>query len=110
MGVVASQITSLTIVYSAVYSDADQRKHPFDDVIMNNWSYYIRRPRLWLVSISLILPCESADIILPWIPMVFFLNIQSMGYPSEMRIQFEKLHDLKDDSDKVIYNPLYDQT
>ena len=65
MGVVASQITSLTIVYSAVYSGADQRKHqssaslafvrgihrrpvnsqhkwpvtrkmfPFDDVIMN---------------------------------------------------------------------------
>ena len=65
MGGVASQITSLTIVYSSVYSDADQRKHqssaslafvreihwglvnsqhkwpvmqkmfPFDDVIMN---------------------------------------------------------------------------
>ena len=27
MGAVASQITSLTIVYSIVYSDADQRKH-----------------------------------------------------------------------------------
>ena len=27
MGTIASQITSLTIVYSAVYSDADQRKH-----------------------------------------------------------------------------------
>ena len=27
MGPVASQITSLTIVYSTVYSDADQRKH-----------------------------------------------------------------------------------
>ena len=27
MGTMASQITSLTIVYSAVYSDADQRKH-----------------------------------------------------------------------------------
>ena len=26
MGAVASQITSLTIVYSTVYSDADQRK------------------------------------------------------------------------------------
>ena len=26
-GVIASQITSLTIVYSTVYSDADQRKH-----------------------------------------------------------------------------------
>ena len=27
MGSMASQITSLTIVYSTVYSDADQRKH-----------------------------------------------------------------------------------
>ena len=27
MGAIASQITSLTIVYSVVYSDADQRKH-----------------------------------------------------------------------------------
>ena len=46
MGTIASQITSLTIVYSTFYSDADQRKHlrhwpvtrkmfPFDDVIMN---------------------------------------------------------------------------
>ena len=51
MGAIASQITSLTIVYSTVYSDADQRKHqssaslafvrgihcnvPFDDVIMS---------------------------------------------------------------------------
>ena len=67
MGAIASQITSLTIVYSTVYSDADQRKHqssaslafvrgihrgpvnsqhkwpvtrkmfPFDDVIMKWW-------------------------------------------------------------------------
>ena len=55
MGAIASQITSLTIVYSTVYSDADQRKHrssapdeftaqmasnaenvPFDDVMINN--------------------------------------------------------------------------
>ena len=27
MGAIASQITSLTIVYSIVYSDSDQRKH-----------------------------------------------------------------------------------
>ena len=27
MGTIASQITSLTIVYSTVYSDEDQRKH-----------------------------------------------------------------------------------
>ena len=72
MGVVASQITSLTIVYSTAYSDADQRKHqssaslafvrgiqrwpvnsshkwpvtpvmfPFDDVIMNKEQWYIQ--------------------------------------------------------------------
>ena len=28
MGAMASQVTSLTIVYSTVYSDADQRIHP----------------------------------------------------------------------------------
>ena len=27
MGMIASQITSLTIVYTTIYSDADQRKH-----------------------------------------------------------------------------------
>ena len=57
MGAIASQITSLTIVYSIVYLDADQRKHqssaslafvrgthrgrgkmfPFDDVILSIW-------------------------------------------------------------------------
>ena len=63
MGAIAYQITSLTIVYSTFYWDADQRKHqssaslafvwgihrdphkwpvtrkmfPFDDVIMGNW-------------------------------------------------------------------------
>ena len=71
MGTKASQITSLTIVYSTVYSDADQRKHqssaslafvwginrsplnsphewpvtrkmfPFDDVIMVNAGLYV---------------------------------------------------------------------
>ena len=70
MGAIASQITSLTIVYSIVYSDADQRKHqsstslafvrgihlgplnsphkwpvtrkmfPFDDVIMYQFHLY----------------------------------------------------------------------
>ena len=71
MSTIASQMTSLTIVYSTVYSDADQRKHqssaslafvrgihrgpvnsphkwpvtrkmfPFDDVIMNVWAISI---------------------------------------------------------------------
>ena len=60
MGATASQITSLTIVYSIVYSDEDQRKHqssaslaftrkmfPFDDVIM------IRQLTMQIVPISI---------------------------------------------------------
>ena len=65
MSAMASQITSLTIVYSTVYSGADERKHqssaslafgrgipctigpvprkmfPFDDVIMNLYEIYL---------------------------------------------------------------------
>ena len=67
MGAIASQITSLTIVYSTVYSDADQRKHqssaslafvreftgpvtrkmfPFDDVIMNRGAFNVDHFRI----------------------------------------------------------------
>ena len=78
MDAIASQITSLTIVYSTVYSDADQRKHqssaplafvrgfhqgpvnsphkwpvtrkmfPFDDVIMERGLVYY----IWLGKLS----------------------------------------------------------
>ena len=81
MGAIASQITSLAIVYSIVYSDADQRKHqssaslafvrgihrgpensphkwpvtrkmfPFDDVIMNQWNAMSSAKRLAIPSI-----------------------------------------------------------
>ena len=71
MGTIASQITSLTIVYSIVYSDADQRKHqnsaslafvpgshrpvtrimfPFDDVIM--WREHIHSINQHVVHIG----------------------------------------------------------
>ena len=79
MSAMASQITSLTIVYSTVYSGADQRKHqnsaslafarvihrgpvtsphkgpvtwkmfPFDDVIMNCWIAEIHSHTGWVV-------------------------------------------------------------
>ena len=75
IGMIASQITSLTIVYSTVYSDADQRKHqssaslayvrgihrrplnslhkwpvtrkmfPFDDVMM--WCFDFNTTSIW---------------------------------------------------------------
>ena len=84
MTTMASQITSLTVVYSIVYPDADQRKHlssaslafmwgihrgpvnsphklpvtlkmfPFDDVIMTARCYNVRPTMLWLVLVCLL--------------------------------------------------------
>ena len=81
-GAIASQITTLTIVYSAVYSGANQRKHQrsaslafvrgihrwpvnsphkwpvtrkmfsFDDVILHQPFLYIREGQLWWVRIG----------------------------------------------------------
>ena len=39
-GAIASQITSLTIVYSTVYSDADQRKHQSSASLAFVWGIY----------------------------------------------------------------------
>ena len=80
MGALASQITSLMIGYSTVYSDADQRKHqssaslafvrgihrrpvnsphkwpvnaenfPFDDVIMKSYTGTVHVERKWRVT------------------------------------------------------------
>ena len=39
MGAIASPITSLTIVYSTVYSDADQRKHQNSALLAFAWEF-----------------------------------------------------------------------
>ena len=39
MGAIASQITSLTIVHSTVYSDADQRKHQSSASLAFVWEF-----------------------------------------------------------------------
>ena len=53
MGVVASQITSLTIVYSTVYSDADQRKHQISASLAFVWGIHrgpVNSPHKWPVT------------------------------------------------------------
>ena len=47
MGAIASQITSLTIVYSIVYSDADQRKHQSSASLAFVWGNHRDR---WIPS------------------------------------------------------------
>ena len=53
MGTMASQITSLTIVHSTVYSDADQRKHQSSASLafvrgMHRWP--MNSPHKWPVT------------------------------------------------------------
>ena len=49
MGVIASQITSLTIVYSTIYSDADQRKHQSSASLAFVWGP-VNSPHKWPVT------------------------------------------------------------
>ena len=53
MGTKASQITSLTIVYSTVYSDADQRKHQSSASLAFVWGIHrwpVNSPHKWPVT------------------------------------------------------------
>ena len=109
MGAIASQITSLTIVYSIVYSDADQREHqssaslafvrrihrgqvnsphkwpvmrimfPFDDVIM--WI----KPDVWWMGTNRIIPLRtSTKSRMIWFKKII-LNLSSETLPSLWR-------------------------
>ena len=53
IGAIASQITSLTIVYSTVYSDADQRKHQSSASLAFVWGIHrrpVNSPHKWPVT------------------------------------------------------------
>ena len=53
MGAIASQITSLTIVYSIVYSDADERKHESSASLAFVWGIHrwpVNSPHKWPVT------------------------------------------------------------
>ena len=53
MGTIASQTTSLTIVYSTVYSEADQRKHQSSASLAFVWEIHwgpVNSPHKWPVT------------------------------------------------------------
>ena len=53
VGTIASQITSLTIVHSTVYSDADQRKHQSSASLAFVWEIHrgpVNSPHKWPVT------------------------------------------------------------
>ena len=66
MGATASQITSLTIVYSIVYSDADQRKHQSSASLAFVWGIHrgpVNSPHKWPVTRKMF-PFD--DVIMMW--------------------------------------------
>ena len=53
MGMIESRITSLTIVYSTIYSDADQRKHQSSASLAFVWGIHhgpVNSPHKWPVT------------------------------------------------------------
>ena len=56
MGAIASQITSLTIVYSTVFSDADQWKHQSSTSLAFVWGIHrgpVNSPHKWPVTLKM---------------------------------------------------------
>ena len=67
MGAMASQITNLTIVYSTVYSGADQRKHQSSASLAFVWGIHwgpVNSPHKWPVTRKMF-PFD--DVIMQWI-------------------------------------------
>ena len=67
MGTVSSQITSLTIVYTAVYSDADQSKHQSSASLAFVWGIHwgpVNSPHKWPVTRKMF-PFD--DVIMRWL-------------------------------------------
>ena len=78
MGEIASQITSLTIVYSTVYSGADQRKHQSSVSLAFVWRIHrwpVNSPHKWSVTrkmfpfddVIMVLRRDLFDRIAPWL-------------------------------------------
>ena len=68
MGAIASQITSLTIVYSAVYSGADQSKHQSSASLAFVWGIHrgpVNSPHKWPVTRKMF-PFDDVIMKLTW--------------------------------------------
>ena len=78
MGTIASQITSLTLVYSTVYSDADQREHQSSVSLAFVWGIHrgpVNSPHKWPVTRKtfpfddvIMIPVDIYDSVVNWIP------------------------------------------
>ena len=78
MGAIASQITSLTIVYSTVYSGADQSKHQSSASLAFVWGIHrgpVNSPHKWPVTRKMF-PFD--DVIMAWVPVILLYGYFNM--------------------------------
>ena len=77
MGMIAPLITSLTIVYSIVYSDADRRKHQSSASLAFVWGIHrgpVNSPHKWPVTRKMfpfddvIMLCRFIEVVYTWKP------------------------------------------
>ena len=81
MGAIASQITSLTIVYSIVYSDADQRKHQSSASLAFVWGIQrepVNSPHKWPLTRKMF-PFEDVIMVETWWCIYASLNQTTNG-------------------------------
>ena len=84
MGAIATQITSLTIVYSAVYSGTDQSKHQSSASLAFVWGIYrgpVNSPHKWPVTRKMF-PFDNVIMAAQWHYMVSGASI-SIGWSNE---------------------------
>ena len=92
MGAIASQITSNTIVYSTVYSDADQRKHQSSASLAFVWGIHrgpVNSPHNWPVTRKMF---PFGDIIMVWVRQLHLSALVSMDYPCRYWAALEQYH------------------
>ena len=85
MGAMASQITSLTIVYPTVYSGADQRKHQSSESLALVWGIHrwaVNSPHTWPVTRKM-LPFDDVIMMSVAVGMEKFVVITSVCYLGE---------------------------
>ena len=76
MGAMAFQITSLTIVYSTVYSGADQSKHQSPAALAFVWVIHrgpVNSPHKWPVTRKMF-PFDDV-IMYDWVPIVAYTQL-----------------------------------
>ena len=87
MGTIASQITSLTIVYSTVYSDADQRKHQSSASLAFVWGIHrgpVNSPHKWPVTRKM-LPFDDVIMINVNVGVIKIIRISTCFHVGDMK-------------------------